>query len=318
MPTLDLTEIPSPRDGMKGFDAFELFAREFLEFLGFKVISQPARGPDGGKDLVVKEVRSGAGGSTTLKWLVSCKHFAHSGKAVGVTDEDSILDRVRAASCDGFLGVYSTVPSSSLGARLEALRSECEVLWFDPEGIENQLLQSSAGMNVAARFFPDSFSRHRQENPVPAKLFSDQDSLKCEYCSVDLLNPPSGIVTVWKQMRDPEDNGGRYRFLDIYWCCKGNCDRALGAVYRARYSGKRVADGWEDIPDLCIPQLYLRWLLTTINGMHQGDAHTDEALEKEKRFIIHLAPHVLRDLTSKEWETLDRLGQIPDWLGGLG
>jgi hypothetical protein len=39
---------------------------------------------------------------------VSCKHFAHAGRSVGIDDEPSIIDRVRAHSCQGFLGIYST------------------------------------------------------------------------------------------------------------------------------------------------------------------------------------------------------------------
>jgi hypothetical protein len=44
--------------------------------------------------LIVEEVCKGISRNTKIRWLVSCKHFIHSGKAVGVKDESDISDRV--------------------------------------------------------------------------------------------------------------------------------------------------------------------------------------------------------------------------------
>jgi len=63
MSVLDFTEIPEATFGATR-DQFELFAREFLEFLGYKVISGPDRGADAGRDLLVQETRTGIGGET--------------------------------------------------------------------------------------------------------------------------------------------------------------------------------------------------------------------------------------------------------------
>ena len=119
MPVLDFKEIPTPTGGATR-DQFELFAREFLEFAGFKVIVGPDRGPDGGRDLVVQEARTGVAGETLINWLVSCKHKAHSGTSVTPDDEPDIHDRVRTHGCQGFIGFYSTIPSSGLGTKLNA------------------------------------------------------------------------------------------------------------------------------------------------------------------------------------------------------
>jgi hypothetical protein len=51
MPVIDFKEIAVPTSGGLR-DQFELFAREFLDFLGFKIVVGPDRGPDGGRDLV--------------------------------------------------------------------------------------------------------------------------------------------------------------------------------------------------------------------------------------------------------------------------
>jgi hypothetical protein len=52
---VDFKEIP-PANSSDGYqDQFELFARDFLENLGFLIIEQPDRGQDGGKDLLISE-----------------------------------------------------------------------------------------------------------------------------------------------------------------------------------------------------------------------------------------------------------------------
>src|SRR5207248_3034358 len=81
MPVLHFTEIASPASGAER-DNFEMFACEFLECLGFRTIIGHDRGPDAGRDLIVEEVRTGIAGETRVKWLVSCKHKAHSGASV--------------------------------------------------------------------------------------------------------------------------------------------------------------------------------------------------------------------------------------------
>ena len=107
MGLLDFKEIPEAGKSSGQQDTFELFARELLSAMGFKIIQGPARGPDGGKDLIIEESRSGVIGTTQVKWLVSCKHFAHSGRSVRPEDEKNVLERVNAANCNGFLGFYS-------------------------------------------------------------------------------------------------------------------------------------------------------------------------------------------------------------------
>src|SRR4029077_12579754 len=140
MPILDFEEIPLAHvfDGYS--DAFELFAREVLALIGYEIVESPSRGPDGGKDLIVSESRKGVGGKTEIKWLVSCKHTAATKKAIGVSNEPSILERVKSNNCHGFMGFYSTLPSSALASRLHNLNKEIEIQWFDREKIESQLI----------------------------------------------------------------------------------------------------------------------------------------------------------------------------------
>jgi len=317
MPILDFLEIPRADVASGEQDCFELFARDFLSVLGYTIVSGPDRGADGGRDIIALETRSGVAGETMIRWLVSCKHKAYSGNSVTLDDERDILDRVTANQCQGFIGFYSTLPSSSLTRKLEGLKAQSGIEFqvFDRERIELDLLTRTDGFKLAKRYFKTSFSTWSRENPEPAVLFADQNSLFCKYCEKDLLDPKSGIVVVWRRFdRDESENLIEKEITDVYWCCKGECDKILAANQRQ----PDYLDGWEDIPDLCIPTLYLRWIAALMNQQHRGIRFRDQALEKMKELLIILFPYVCRDQTTKEKERIGRLLMIPGFMGGTG
>jgi hypothetical protein len=159
MSALDFREIPQANIANGKQDEFELFARDFLENLGYKIISEPDRGQDGGKDILVQESRTGIGGETQVLWLVSCKHFAHSnsgkGKSVGVDDEINVVDRIASNKCNGFIGFYSTIASSGLTKKLQDLSRDNHEAFkvFHRGKIEESLLKSPKGLQIARRYF---------------------------------------------------------------------------------------------------------------------------------------------------------------------
>jgi hypothetical protein len=170
---LDFKEIPRANVSDGEQDRFEFFARDFLEYLGYKIVTGPNRGADGGVDVLVEEKRTGVGGATVIRWLVSCKHKAHSGQSVTPQDEANIRDRVEANNCHGFIGFYSTLPSTGLSKNLEGMRGKIEYQIFDNEKIEKDLLKSSAGIELAARYFPISISAWKRANPSPVEVSSE-------------------------------------------------------------------------------------------------------------------------------------------------
>lgn len=111
-------------------DAWESFARDYLLALGFVVDIPPGRGPDGGRDILVKETLTGKLASQNFTWLVSCKHYATSGKAVGTEHEINITDRLTQHKANGFMGFYSTMASAALVDRLKDLRDEKRIAEF--------------------------------------------------------------------------------------------------------------------------------------------------------------------------------------------
>ena len=56
---LDFKEIPQANKGGGLQDTFELFARDFLAYLGYRIVEDPDRGADGKRDLIVEEVVEG-------------------------------------------------------------------------------------------------------------------------------------------------------------------------------------------------------------------------------------------------------------------
>lgn len=71
MPRID-KEIPRSDFADGDHDTFEMFAWDFLELTGYRILSGPDRGGDQGRDLIAEETRTGVRGKTTVRWLVSC------------------------------------------------------------------------------------------------------------------------------------------------------------------------------------------------------------------------------------------------------
>ncbi len=311
MSVLNFKEIPLPTEGGDR-DQFELFARDFLEYLGFKVITGPDRGADGGRDLIMEENRTGVAGQTKIRWLVSCKHKAHGGTSVTPQDESDIHDRVNTHGCQGFLGFYSTLPSAGLAAKLNAPTLPFEVQVFDRGRIEAALLESPVGITMARRYMPVSTESWAREHPSPAKLFSEDPKLFCAHCGKNLLDPkPSGIIVIWQSYK--EDYSDRL-VEKVYWCCKRSCDRAL----TAQHYRQGLIDGWEDIPDLVAPLGYLRWFMGIINELHSRRKYSSDALESMKTFLLNVFPFIAREMTEAENEQIQRLIEMPSEIGGWG
>lgn len=316
MAVLDFKEIPEAHKGSGMQDTFELFARDFLAFIGYKIVTDPDRGADGGVDLIIEEKRTGVGGETTIRWLVSCKHKAHSGNSVSPTDDANIRDRVEANNCQGFIGFYSTLASSGLSTNLEGMNDKFEYQIFDREKIEGKLLHSAKGLEIAERYFQKSLADWTTENPQPAEIFVDKPSLKCKICEKELLEQEdNGVITLWQRIRKDYDKEPEY-FEHVFWTCRGRCDDVL--IHHIRSQNKNLIDGWEDISDVMMPTIFIKWVMSIMNEQRAGVIYSDEAFENLKHFLLQVFPYVSRHLTSKEKDKIKSLGMIPSYLGGLG
>lgn len=162
---VNFADIPPSNRGGKYQDFFEQFACAFLEAKGFEIVQRPDRGPDGKKDLLIKEIQKGFSGTSETMWLVSCKHKAHSNRSVTDTDEPDISDRVKKFDCDGFIGFYSTIASSGLSNKLQSLKNNSKgfkYIIYDNARISSELLTMNQSAAIIANFFPNSYDKYRQ------------------------------------------------------------------------------------------------------------------------------------------------------------
>ena len=174
MNMLNFKDIPLANTGDGNQDTWELFSRDFLILRGYKIVEEPSRGPDGGIDIAVAESRPGIDGETIVRYLVSCKHNAHSGKAVSDSIENNITDRLKRHDCSGFIGFYSTLPSTALANALKNLG--VEHTFYDYKKIEMFLMKIAGGFDLVKRYFP-SYSKAYLANDAVVIETYDENSV---------------------------------------------------------------------------------------------------------------------------------------------
>jgi hypothetical protein len=289
-------------------ETWEFFTRDFLSELGLSIESSPDRGADLGKDLLVQEEVRGPLVHNSFRWLVSCKHNALSGSAVSEADEPNILERIDSFGADGFLGVYSTVPTANLNARLRSLREQGRVKdyrLFDHKLIENYLIRVGYS-HLVMRYLPESYKLLR---PLHA-IVGDYQPLSCAICEKDLLeglySDTYGGVIVFAHSLDASEEGP-IDVIDVQWVCKQPCDSILSE----RLLERRQVTGWEDIGDLVIPAYYLQYWFSTVNSIYRGKrVFTPKAYENLKHFMYCLGQKVFRETTPNEYDRLHTLDTI--------
>ena len=287
-------------------DAWEFFARDFLVAKGYVIEVGPSRGADGGKDLLVTEQLKGIATSRKFTWLVSCKHYATSRSSVTPNNEGEILDRVKQHKADGFLGFYSTMASTALMSRLDALKNSGEIadyLVYDHHILEGHFARE--GMSkIAMQHFPKSYAALR---PIQT-ILSEYEALQCDVCDKDVLSASfekqHSAIIVYASKSAVEYPAP---IESIHVCCKGNCDRIL----EDRLSSCGYTTGWQDIGDLLNPLYFLKDILTYTNQLYKGDQkYSKEAHYAMKRIYVRLAQRTLRELSSEDKNRVVELSMV--------
>jgi len=310
MALVDFREIPSSKGGEKGQDLWALFAREFFEAMGIMTEEGPDRGPDSGRDLIIIENRIGQIGIGQHRWLVSCKHHAQSDTSVSNSEEPDIIGRARKFKANGFIGFYSTIPSSELSRTLERAKDEITVEIYDRERIERALLGNANLENIFKRFFPKSYERYKQRDVAPKPIGDSCLRIRCNVCNADLTAKREGRIGLGDRLTKDK----KVEVVDMYWACIGDCDRILDLSFQKR--GLMVS--WEAIEDLSIPLVFMHWTITMMNSLRAGSyIFSDEAYSKFTEFTFAMGQMVVRETTREERERIESLREIPSFLGGL-
>lgn len=256
---LDFKELP--KDGQD----FELLIRELLFKAGFHV-AWSGRGADGGRDLVCTETHQTILGSQTKRWLVQCKHFAHSEKSVGLADLDDIITSAAQHRCSGYLLACSTFPSSGVVQRLESIASNQEVRlstnYWDAVQIE-RLLDTPQMWRIAQRFFPvtaTGFEIFATELPnrwivnykgyyfhLSNRVGSDSqmhlDSVAARVSEIEGIKLPEDHHLRIRAVYYDDKNGGYVWYLDYLKPYKDSAGVSIASLKRYLKDGWALEDG---------------------------------------------------------------------------
>lgn len=153
-------------------DDFELFCQEFFtQVKRFRIFRSVSNGPDLGIDLGVEEHTNNG----IIKWLVSCKHYSHSGGYISDEVERGIVERVDSWECDGFIPFYTGIPTSTLSQHILGAEKRIKVERYYKDRIEQEMLKNSNGCLLAARYFPKSMTNHYHSFIKPSDQFKKSD-----------------------------------------------------------------------------------------------------------------------------------------------
>lgn len=272
---INFAEIPA-----LSYDLWEQFSELLLMEMGYCIELSPARGPDGGRDMVVSK--------DSIRYIVSCKHFARRGAAVGVDDELNILERIKSFGAAGFIGVYSTLMSQGLADRLQGLKSNGAILdykIYQSNVIEQFLLLNGCG-NLVRQYFPASYNALRMAN----QIFDGLLSLPCAACGRNLIHTGEGII-VWAT----EYEGGVDFITNVKCACKGNCIFQVENHLIQINHGKNIALLSEELGWVTNSIGYWARVMRISNEVRSGQSvYTDEAWCEEQTINMALAQCVMR------------------------
>jgi hypothetical protein len=86
---------------------------------------------------------------------------------------------------------------------------------------------------------------------------------------------------------------------------------------RRKYLQPGLIDGWEDLKDLAIPTVYIRWMMASLNQIRAGVTYEQKAFDMEKKMLTALFFRVSRSLTSEERDRIRILVNLPTFAGGF-
>jgi len=155
-------------------DDFELFCQEFFAVVRrMRIFEFVSNGADNGIDLGVEETTTDG---QVIRWLVSCKHKAHSRTPVSEDEEKNIIERLSRWECDGFIPFYTTLPSAKVDSLIKGVENfGRRVERYFKDRIERELLDSPVGTRIAARYFPRSMVNHYGRIVDTVRAYSVED-----------------------------------------------------------------------------------------------------------------------------------------------
>ncbi|WP_042201254.1 restriction endonuclease [Paenibacillus camerounensis] len=200
-----------PRDGTD----LERLTRELFHREGYEV-HWTGKGPDGGRDLIVIEKVQGPLSKFERKWLIQCKHKAHSGNSIGKDEANSLITDCERINAEGYLMVCTTSLSSGLIQAYEEIKSSRKLVidYWDDVKLEEKLLKPT-NFQLVDQFFPIS-SKHvgwKIYNANSPSLWAAHFEYSFIYLSARLNMHFPGLDIVEKIHKYAEETSLRYGVL---------------------------------------------------------------------------------------------------------
>lgn len=134
---------------------FELLCRDVLESYGVSIVSEPTRGPDQKKDLVIEITSQDVlGNSEKIKYLVQCKHKAHGGRSVLETDIGDFRSACLLHKTDGYFLITTTIASVTVANNLNAENEggSLKTIIWDGRKLEGKIESSPESINIIEKY----------------------------------------------------------------------------------------------------------------------------------------------------------------------
>lgn len=156
-PLIDFKELNVSVPG----EDLESLVEALTERLGLSP-EKSGRGADAGRDLILTQRHSDPL-RADIRWLVSCKDHAASGKSVNEGELPRIENKLRQHNALGFLLVTTTVPSISAEQELKQCAANGNFFTdcWDGRRLEKMLLRPK-NWDIFKQFFPQSYAKIRQ------------------------------------------------------------------------------------------------------------------------------------------------------------
>lgn len=133
-----------------------------------------------------------------------------------------------------------------------------------------------------------------------SNVFSNNESLKCNYCGKDLMeNINTSMVLI---ATNKENKITRFQV-----CCKGECDHSLKNKFTFNET-----DGWQELSEFFNPYFFIKYIMAIMNNMYDGTGFENkEAFESFKEFILKCYPYVTRNLSEAEKSNIQFANMLP-------
>ena len=200
---------------IKTGDDFELLCRDVLKSKGINILSNPAVGPDQGKDILVEvESKDELGRSEKFKYIVQCKHYAKSGKSVqekDIGDFRSICDKHKAV---GYFLIASTMPSTNLSSNFEGVntKGDYRCLIWDKKDLEAEIENLDDSVEIIKRY--NLKSDFDNISSFIKRILNSESKLPLEFSHTISEQKVGG--NIYKQLLS-DTNEPKYESIGYFW-----------------------------------------------------------------------------------------------------